>query len=115
MHELSLCQSIRQIVERASDGRPVEAVYLQVGQLRQVVPETLATCWALLTESTPLSGSTLAIEHVPVVLSCRDCGGRTTLADELLLACVGCGSTRTTVLSGEELLVTALDLAEQDA
>ena len=57
MHELSLCQSILGIVDRARAGRTVEAVELKIGQMRQVVPETLVFCWGLVTESTGLDGS----------------------------------------------------------
>jgi hydrogenase nickel incorporation protein HypA/HybF len=112
VHELSLCQSIHGIVDRAREGRPVEVVHLQVGQLRQVVPETLAYCWTLVTDGGPLAGSRLDVDHVPVVLDCGDCGRRTTVADALLLSCGSCGSGTIAVVSGEELLVTSIDLAE---
>ncbi|MEQ6902904.1 hydrogenase maturation nickel metallochaperone HypA [Nocardioides sp. YIM 152588] len=111
MHELSLCQSIQGIVDRARDGRPVATVHLRVGRLRQVVPETLSYCWGLVTEAGPLAGSVLDVDHVPVVLDCRDCGERTTVADALLLTCGACGSGAIRVASGEELLVTSIDLA----
>lgn len=115
MHELSLCQSIYGIVDRAREGSTVEIVHLDVGQLRQVVPETLVYCWSMVTETTGLAGSVLEIDHVPVVLDCLDCRERTTVEEVLLLVCRSCGSVRTSVVSGEELLVTSLDVAEQDA
>lgn len=115
MHELSLCQSILEIADRAREDRPVQAVHVRLGQLRQVVPETLAWCWEMLTDSTPLAGSVLEIDHVPVVLDCLDCGSRTTVAAELLLSCGGCGSPRTVLVSGEELLVTSLELTDRGA
>lgn len=114
MHELSLCQSIYGIVERASEGRPVIGVDLTIGQLRQVVPETLVHCWRLVTEDTPLAGSRLTIDHVPVSLRCRRCLGETTLDDRVSIACGRCGSVDTTVVGGEELLVTAVEV-EDDA
>ena len=110
MHELSLCRSIAGIVDRARDDRGVDVVHLQVGHLRQVVPETLEFCWGLVTTDGPLAGSALAIDHVPLLLSCRDCAAETTPAHALLLACVDCGSSSVDVVRGEELLVTSLDL-----
>ena len=55
MHELSLCQSIYGITDRAREGRPVVTVRLRVGALRQVVPETLKYCWGVVTDTTPLA------------------------------------------------------------
>ena len=49
MHELSLCNAIQGVVERARGDRAVTHVHLQVGQLRQVVPQTLEYCWTLVT------------------------------------------------------------------
>lgn len=111
MHELSLCRSIHGIVDRARDGREVQSVHLQVGQLRQVVPQTLEYCWGLVTEGGPLTGSVLDIDHVPVVLDCTDCGARTTVEQVLVLTCGTCGSGGITLHSGEEFMVTSMDLA----
>jgi hydrogenase nickel incorporation protein HypA/HybF len=113
MHELSLCQSIYTIVERASEGRRVISVDLEIGQLRQVIPETLVHCWRLVTEETTLAGSRLAIDHVPVSLRCRRCSGDTTLDDEVSIACGRCGSVDTTVIGGEQLLVTAIEVDDE--
>jgi hydrogenase nickel incorporation protein HypA/HybF len=113
MHELSLCRSIHGIADRARDGRRVRAVNLQVGQLRQVVPETLTYCWRLVCADGPLEGSELVVDHVPVVLGCRDCGERTTAAHDLVLTCGSCGSGTVDLVSGEELLVTSLDLVKE--
>ncbi len=113
MHELSLCQSIYRIADRARAGQPVTEVRLQVGMLRQVVPHTLEYCWGLVTEQTPLAGSRLAIDHVPIRLRCRACG-RATDADRLVLACAHCGGGDVEVVAGEEFLLTSMDLGRTD-
>lgn len=113
MHELSLCRSIYAIADRAREGRQVDVVHLQVGQLRQVVPSTLEYCWGLITEQTPLAGSRLGIDHVPIRLGCRDCGEETQVAERLVLTCAHCGGGAVTVRSGEEFLLTSMDLGEE--
>lgn len=110
MHELSLCRSITAIVDRARSGRPVVAVHLQVGQLRQVVPATLEYCWSVLTETTPLAGSVLDIDHVPVRLECRACGEHSTVEHDLVLACAACSGTDVRLVTGDEFLVASVDL-----
>lgn len=109
MHELSLCERIAAIVENAREGRGVTAVHLRVGHLRQVVPDTLVYCWDLVTADTPLAGAELRVEHVPVTLTCTDCGADTT-PSELSFVCGSCASTTVTVTGGEEFLLTSVDL-----
>ncbi|HYN28599.1 MAG TPA: hydrogenase maturation nickel metallochaperone HypA [Dermatophilaceae bacterium] len=112
MHELALCSSIYEVVDRARGGRVVESVELTVGQLRQVVPETLVACWEVVTAETPLAGSALRIDHVPVTLSCPACGTTTGVTDLLVVACRSCGSRAVRVVRGEEFLVAALEVAD---
>ncbi|MDP2712132.1 MAG: hydrogenase maturation nickel metallochaperone HypA [Solirubrobacteraceae bacterium] len=110
MHELSLCRSIFTIADRAREGRPVEIIHLQVGQLRQVVPRTLEYCWGLVTEQTELHGSRLDIDHIEVRLRCEACSATMPVADSLVLACSACGSGDVTVTQGEEFMLTSIDL-----
>lgn len=110
MHELSLCRSIFGIVDPARDGRVVDRVHLRVGMLRQVVPETLEHCWGLLTAETPLEGSCLEIDHVPIELRCTECLEVTVAAERLLLVCGRCDSAKVELLAGEEFLVTTMDV-----
>lgn len=110
MHELSLCRTIFTIVERTAGGRQVETIHVQVGRLRQVVPDTLRYCWGLLSESTPLAGSVLEVESIPAVVACSRCHAHTRLTEVLLVVCGDCGASEVDVVSGEEFLLTTLDL-----
>ena len=112
MHELSMCESIYEIADRVAAGRPVSVIHCQIGQLRQIVPETLAYCWPLVSDQTGLAGSQLEVDSVPVTFRCLDCGSSTTLADELLLLCTQCGGAEVSVTAGEEFMLTSLELAE---
>jgi hydrogenase nickel incorporation protein HypA/HybF len=110
MHELSLCRSISGIVVKAAGQRKVSVVDLDIGQLRQVVPGTLEYCWGLLSQGTPLEGSQLRIHHIPAVLACRDCGVSTQLATVPILKCEACSSTAVDIESGEEFMVTSVEV-----
>jgi hydrogenase nickel incorporation protein HypA/HybF len=111
MHELSLCRAIAGIASRHAGGRPVRTIGLRVGHLRQVVPDTLAYCWPLVCEGTPLAGSRLEIESVPARIACRGCRHEEQLATAVL-RCTACGGDQVTIVAGEEFLLTTLDLAE---
>ena len=110
MHELSLCGSIANIVTRHAAGRPVSVIHVQVGQLRQVVPDTLVFCWELVSDGTPLAGSRIDVEGVPARMRCRACGHVAEVGDLPVFACRDCGSIDAEVISGEEFMVTSLDL-----
>jgi hydrogenase nickel incorporation protein HypA/HybF len=111
VHELSICGSIADIVGRHADGRKVDVIHLQVGQLRQIVPDTLTYCWGLVSADTPLAGSRLEVDHVPARVDCRDCGAGSDL-DAPVFRCPACDSTAVALVRGEEFLITSLELAE---
>jgi hydrogenase nickel incorporation protein HypA/HybF len=111
VHELSLCRSIGQIVRRHAGDRRVTVVHLQVGGLRQVVPDTLVYCWGIVNEGTTWEGSVLDVDHVPAAIACADCGA-TTMLEAMSMVCGCCGGTAVTVTAGEELLVTSIELQE---
>lgn len=108
VHELSICASIADIVERHAEGRQVERVHLDIGHLRQVIPETLEYSWDIVVADTDLAGSRLVVDYIPAVISCRECGAVTELADPLFRC--GCGSIDIDVTSGQELLIRSLEL-----
>ena len=112
MHELSLCGSIASIALRRAGDRRVDAIHLQIGQLRQVVPDTLVYCWSLVSADTALDGARLVIEKVPGRVTCRACGQVSSIGSVPVFACHGCGGFDVEVISGEECLVESLELAE---
>ncbi len=111
MHELSICTAIAHTAAKHAEGRPVTQVTVQIGHLRQVVPDALRFSWEVVSSSTGLEDAALVIEHVPAVVECSDCGARTTL-DEPVLACGSCGAFDVSLLSGEELTVVSIDLVD---
>jgi hydrogenase nickel incorporation protein HypA/HybF len=112
VHELSVCGAIAGIVERRAAGREVRTIHVRIGQLRQIVPDTLVYCWELLIADTALAGSRLEVEGIRASIRCRACGRTAELGDWPVFICGDCSSTNVELLSGEEFLVTALDLAE---
>lgn len=112
MHELSICGAIADVVTKHAGGRRVETVHLRIGRLRQVVPDTLAYCWGLMSADTDLDGSVLDVEDVPVRVACHECGETSEVEDLPLFVCRRCDAVDVSVVAGEEFLVTALDFAE---
>jgi hydrogenase nickel incorporation protein HypA/HybF len=111
MHELSLSSAILETVERHAAGRRVSVVSLRVGRLRQVVPDTLAFYFGIVSEGTVCDGARLELEDVPARLACTACGH----AWDVELAhfrCPVCASGAVEVSSGQEFEVESIEVEE---
>ncbi len=111
MHELSICHAISEIAARRADGRRVSRVCIDVGDLRQVVPHTLAYCWPIAVSGTTLEGSLLDINEIPLAVDCAACGHRTVL-EHPVFRCARCSGSDVTIATGNELTITSLELQE---
>lgn len=113
MHELSIALSIiegaEEEVQRQGGGR-VCVVHLKLGPLSGVVKDALLFSYELACEGTPLCGSALHIEDVPVRIYCPVCAAEREPVSIQRLACAQCGSPAHQVTQGDELEVTALEL-----
>lgn len=111
MHELSIAQAIVDVATRHARGRTVVKIEVRVGHLRQVVPASLEFAFSLLTQGTALDGAELSLAQVPVSVRCRVCRAES-VPEDFPLRCGRCGALDVELLSGEELLVDALELED---
>jgi hydrogenase nickel incorporation protein HypA/HybF len=112
MHELSIADAIVTIARDHARGRRVTIVEVQIGHLRQVVPDALRFAFELLTNGTNLEGACLEIDHVAARVGCRSCGA-TGDADAFPLVCPACGAVDVDVVAGDELHVESLELDDE--
>ena len=80
MHELSLAGAVIDTAERHAGGRRVLLIQLRLGELRQVVPDSLAFYFEHVARGTLCEGATLEYETVAAALGCRECGASWDLA-----------------------------------
>lgn len=111
MHELSLCQAIAGVVKPHAQGRHVRVVRVQIGALRQVVPESLSFCWTLVRDYEDMPDAELELELVTAEVACRSCARRSTITSLWSLLCPHCDSTDVEVVRGDEFQVTSLDIS----
>ena len=111
MHELSITQSVVDLVAERTSGRTVVAVHVQVGRLSGVVPDAMQFCFEVASAGTPVEGADLVIEEIDGRIVCRACGHESP-TDDLVLLCP-CGSADVTVVSGQELTVVAVELEKE--
>lgn len=115
MHELSIAEAIIQAVIREKISRNlsrIEAVGVRVGSLSGVLPDALQFSFETAVEGTVLSGTRLSIDRVEARGQCRDCSSQFEVED-LWFKCPECDSEQIDLLSGSELDISYLEVAEQ--
>jgi hydrogenase nickel incorporation protein HypA/HybF len=114
MHELSIALSIVDVaveeVERQGGGGRVAAVHVKIGTLCGVVPDALASAFALAREGTPLDRADLVFENVPAVAYCSSCDFGYDPGPIPNFRCPTCGAPTPNLKQGRELEVTALEI-----
>jgi hydrogenase nickel incorporation protein HypA/HybF len=114
MHELSIAISIVDVAgeEAAERNVRVNAVYLKLGRLSGVVKDALLASYDIAAAGTPLQGSRLVIEDVPIVAYCPKCQARRSVDSSEWFTCPECHSPISEILEGKELQVCALEIDE---
>jgi hydrogenase nickel incorporation protein HypA/HybF len=117
MHEMGIAL---QIVDIAVASIPpdagnvrIEKVNLKIGKLAAVVPDSLRFCFEVAVKDTPLDGAILAIEELPVVARCKDCDTQWTI-NSPAFACPNCSSGALEIISGRELDIESIEVAQED-
>jgi len=106
---MSISQGIIDLCLEHAGGRRVTSVDVEIGELSSVVPEAIEFCFEACSRETALEGAQLNIVRVPGAGLCRGCGRKTILTD-LYGSCLHCGSSRVSILTGEELRVRAIEV-----
>jgi len=111
LHELSLSSAIVNTVAKHAGGQRVSVVSLRIGQLRQVVPETLEFYFAFVARDTVCEGAQLEIEQVEASLQCEGCGHAWAL-EIPAFRCPACASSDVAITGGDEFLVESIEIEE---
>jgi hydrogenase nickel incorporation protein HypA/HybF len=139
VHELSLAGAVIDTAERHAGGRRVTRVRLRLGELRQVVPDSLAFYFEHVARGTLCEGAVLEHEVVSARLGCAGCRvswdidavpawapdaygsppgaqvrGQTTpgARPRASFRCPHCGGADVGVESGDELEVESIEVEE---
>ena len=112
MHEMSLCESILQILETEAvkqNFNVVRKVRLEIGALSHVEPESMTFCFSAVTHGTIAHDAKLEILRPPGEAWCLDCEAKVTIA-ERFDPCPLCGGHKLQVVGGEELSIKDLEV-----
>ena len=116
MHELSIALELIELASaeaRALGDVRVVTVRVRAGPLSGVVHDALRFSFDVAAEGTSIEGARLEIEPEDVVAWCGACDTGRKLADVLHRRCPVCGTPTPELLSGDTLLLTALEVADR--
>jgi len=112
MHELSIAQSIIEIVEdniKNQTDPKVKSVFMKVGKMSNVVVDSLIFGFDTLISGTELEGAKLVVEEIPSRIKCRNCDKESELINYNFI-CGNCNGRSVEMISGNELTVTEIEL-----
>jgi hydrogenase nickel incorporation protein HypA/HybF len=123
MHEMTVTQGLLNMALEHAGGRRVTEIYMQVGQLSPVVPESVELFFDYLSKGTLAEGAKLHFDIVPIEMTCLDCKQKADLSEwgderpQLVMAkalargCT-CGSKSLRVTSGVSFGMVSLEVED---
>ena len=111
MHELAICQALIEQIQSVAAEQCLESVariVIRIGPLSGAEPELIARAFPLVAAGTVAANASLELQPSPVRIRCLDCSNEMQTTPNHLL-CGNCGSWRTQVTQGDELLLDRLE------
>jgi len=112
VHELSVCLSlldqVRAIAAERGASR-VTRIELTVGPLSGVETDLLESAWPMAAAGTIAAESEFIVSATGIVVRCSRCAAESEASSNNLV-CQACGDHRTSVVSGEEMILQRLEL-----
>jgi hydrogenase nickel incorporation protein HypA/HybF len=110
MHELSIARSLIALATEAADGRRIFSVTVEIGTLSGVMTDALAFCLPEVARGTRAEAANFDIRRIAASAKCHACDSEFPMPD--LLARCPCGARDFTLLTGEELNLTTIEIEE---
>ncbi len=110
MHEMSLAESVLQIIEesaQAQNFQRVRTVVLEIGRLSSVEPDAMRFCFDSVMRDTLADGAELQIIETPGTGRCLSCGTEVEMLEKYGL-CPYCDSPHLQITAGNLMRVKDL-------
>ena len=112
MHELAICQTLINQLEAIAverNARAVTSIVVGIGPLAGVEAQLLKNAYPVASAGTVAEHAELVIESLPVRVRCNSCDAESEVLPNKL-GCKQCGNWRTTLISGDELMLMSVEL-----
>jgi hydrogenase nickel incorporation protein HypA/HybF len=113
MHELSIVDHLLQAAFAAAEAHgdlSIRRVTVEIGALRQVVPEALVFAFDAAVRDTPAEGAQLEWVEIPAEIACTACGAHYR-PEDVFWVCESCGAPGGRVVAGDDLVLRSIELA----
>ena len=113
MHEMSLCEGIRQVVDQAAAAPEIERVTkvrLEIGRFAGVEKDALTFAWEVVMRGSKAEGAALEMIDLPGRATCFDCV-KTVDINDRLDPCPDCGGGRLLPEGGDEMRIKDMEIA----
>ncbi len=111
MHEFNIIENIFKIIEdiiKKEKINKVDKVNLLIGEMLQIVPETLVFAFDSVKKGTKYENSTLNIEIKPILGKCNICKSNIELSKDQFI-CPECNNNDFEIISGKELIIKSIE------
>lgn len=115
MHELAICQSLMDQVTGIAlerDAQSVASIIVGIGPLSGVEVSLLKNAYSIACAGTVAENAELVIECLPLRVRCTQCDSESEVLPNKL-TCKQCGDWRTTLVSGDEMMLMSVELRKQ--
>jgi len=112
MHEMSIVEGIRSVIEDAAAAQgfaKVLQVRLEIGRFAGVEKDALFFAWDAVMNGSVAEGSTLEVIDLPGRAMCYDCASEVEISDRLD-PCPKCGGSRLLAQGGDEMRIKDLEV-----
>lgn len=73
MHEMPVTQALLDMALKHAEGRRITDIYMHVGRMSAIVPESVEVFFEYLSKDTLAEGAHLHFERTPLEMTCQDC------------------------------------------
>jgi len=116
MHELSLCEDLMDqvmTIAKAHHAEKVVRIIVRIGPLSGVESLLLESAFSISRAGTVAEEAEFLTEVLPIRVLCNSCGVESEAVVNNLV-CGSCGGYNTKLLSGDELILARVELANAD-
>jgi len=119
MHELPITKSIfKSVITKAEsvNARSVKRVVLEIGILRDFIPEIVQKYWDYISPGSIAEGSRIEIRELNAVAACGRCGNEYTITKDRIATahCPVCGYDRGQLIAGSELRIVGIEIEKNE-